>query len=42
MSLDESYEQRITYAVDKIKNKGTVTRAEVVTILMRFCEDVVK
>ena len=42
MSLDESYEQRITYAVDKIENKGTATRAEVATILMRFCEDVVK
>ena len=28
MSLDESYEQRITYAVDKIENKGTGSLAE--------------
>ncbi len=28
MSLDESYEQRITYAVDKIENKGTASLAE--------------
>ena len=31
MSLDESYEQRITYAVDKIENKGTKKRGPLKT-----------